>query len=1548
MRQARTIRTAATPRRRLATLALSLAGAIGVLLPGVEAAERAYYFQRASADGGLAQNTVNAILQDRTGFIWVATQGGLHRHDGYGFELFQHDPDDAQSLPDNFVTALAQDASGALWVGTDGAGVLRYDAGNGSFTRTAATVAGSEPAKQAPVTALHFQAGRGLWIADGDGIGLLDPEGARRTPAELRGPADMPIVARRFAVDAGGTLWAATSHGLFRIAADAMAGERIADPQVGSARSVLVDDRDRILVGTDDGLYRVDRGHRVERLWPATPDGPPAAVYDVVQAPDGRLWLALFSNGIAILDPDSGAVERLHQDPRIAGSLPEESVRVLALDRSGQLWLGGDAQGISHTDPAGARFRTLVDDDTLRRHTETNNIRSLLQDAAGELWIGTEGDGLKRYDRAAGRFDYHAEPIDAALPPEDRGRSVRVYTLAAADPQHLWVGTNLGAFRYAPDTRSAEPVPYDPARVDALPDRQVRAIIVGRDGSVWFGTNDGGLARFWPADGSWRRYASVPGDATTLWHPTVAVLHEDRDGRLWIGTADGLNLHDPVTDRMRRIPRSGSDRHSIAGNRVRSIHESDDGTIWIGTHSGLSRMDAIDGASASFTRFLVRDGLPDPAVYGILEEPQGTLWLSTNRGVARLDRASGRITQYTLESGLQGLEFNGGAALRLADGELAFGGPLGLNLFRPQRFADSDFQPRVVATAVQVGDQRRLVADPLAANRIGLSMRDRVFGVEVASLDYAAPMRNRFEYRLEGFDDGWVSGGTRREITYTNLDPGSYTLQVRGTNRDHAWSPDMLQMQVDVAPLWWASAPMKLLYALLALVAIGLPIAGQRRKAAREQQFTRELTEREERLRVAIWGSGDEFWDWEFDGDRMHRIGAEGLLGHGSETTLTGAQWRQGAIHPDDLSRVEQLLAEHVAGRREYFESQHRIRNTAGDWVWVLSRGKIVERDPSGQPMRMAGTARDITTNRAAERERRIAEEVIRSMSEAVTVTGLDFLFTSINPAFTRMTGYLETEIVGRPSSQLNCEQHSDEFHSALRNTLQRTGHWSGEIWQRRKDGEEFLCWLELSEVTDRDGSRTHWVGVLTDITDRKRAEQELRYLANYDTLTGLPNRTLLGERLAHALIRARRHGSKVAVLFLDLDRFKHVNDSMGHAAGDRLLKAAAARIQANVRESDTVARLGGDEFTVIIEDITDQPQAERVALKLIEAFIAPLDIDGRHEVVISPSIGISIYPDHGQVPTDLLKFSDTAMYMAKDKGRNTFQTYTEAMDAQARLRASMVGHLHKAVERGELHLVFQPKMSLSDGRITGVEALLRWKNPELGPIPPVTFIPLAEETGLIVPIGEWVLREACVQLQRWIKAGLNSTTVAVNVSMLQLLRGELYTRLREVIEDFRIPAHRIELELTESMVMANAEQSISTLTQIKSLGVKVAIDDFGTGYSSLAYLKRLPIDTLKIDKEFVGDITTDPDDEAITATVITMAHSLDLDVIAEGVETQEQLDYLREQKCDEVQGNFISPPLDPERIFKLLLDRAAAAGDRERGAGTVHEFPGAAKRPER
>ncbi|MBC7657930.1 MAG: EAL domain-containing protein, partial [Frankiaceae bacterium] len=651
----------------------------------------------------------------------------------------------------------------------------------------------------------------------------------------------------------------------------------------------------------------------------------------------------------------------------------------------------------------------------------------------------------------------------------------------------------------------------------------------------------------------------------------------------------------------------------------------------------------------------------------------------------------------------------------------------------------------------------------------------------------------------------------------------------------------------------------------------------------------------------------------------LYRLGANQLFGQGTLETMSTDEWRNNSVHPDDLPRVQKLLQEHIVGHADIYDSEHRIRGARGEWVWVRSRGKVVERDESGNPVRMAGTARDITAIRRAERERRVALEVLRSMSEAVAVIDLDFCFISVNPSFSRITGYSEGEVTGENSTMLDSSQHSPDFYRRVRDILERTGHWAGEMWQRRKDDEEFLGWIELSEVRDSLGMRSHFVAVVNDITDKKRAEQELRYLANYDTLTGLPNRALLSERLGRAIIRARRQETRVAVLFLDLDRFKDINDSLGHAAGDRLLKAAAARLQSTVSASDTVARLGGDEFTVVLEDVESLVAVERMAREILTAFSTPLDVDERHDVSITSSLGISLYPDHALVPTDLLKYADTAMYQAKAEGRNTYQIYNETMDAEARRRAAIISALRKALERGEFRLVYQPRMSLANGVITGVEALLRWNSGDLGEISPTVFIPLAEESGLIVSIGEWVLGEACRQLKAWRQQGLTEICVGVNVSVLQLLRGNLVAYLKRLLEVTELPADRLELELTESMVMQNAEQTTAMLNELRRLGVSLAIDDFGTGYSSLVYLKRLPIDTLKIDKEFIDDLTRDADDEAITSTIITMGHSLGLTVVAEGVENEAQLNFLRQQRCDEIQGHWLSRPLDGDRCLAFI-----------------------------
>lgn len=688
-------------------------------------------------------------------------------------------------------------------------------------------------------------------------------------------------------------------------------------------------------------------------------------------------------------------------------------------------------------------------------------------------------------------------------------------------------------------------------------------------------------------------------------------------------------------------------------------------------------------------------------------------------------------------------------------------------------------------------------------------------------------------------------------------------------------------------------------------------------------------------LRLALWATGEQFWEYDLAHRRFHRLRADEGTVAGAPITLIPRSGDLPPIHPQDLPAVMQRLESHLRGQTPLFTSEHRIDLAGnGTWAWVRVRGRVTECDASGRALRLAGTARDVTAGRNAEYEYRVASEVMRSMSEAVAVVDADGRFITVNPSFSRMTGYDAAEVVGQPLSILDSRQGSDGSQRLLAQ-VQRAGHWSGDNWKVRKDGEEILCHVESNLVPDASGQRQMYVLVLNDITEQKRAEQELRYLANYDTLTSLPNRTLLSERLSRAVVRARREKGRVAVLFIDLDRFKDVNDSLGHATGDRILRAAAARVQQTVGAQHTVARLSGDEFTVVLEGITSAAEAERVAERIIAAFAEPLPFGDRLELAVSPSIGISLYPDHAQVPTELLKHADTAMYQAKSAGRRTWALYSETMDEKTRHRAILASALRRALEREELKLVYQPRLSISRQQVVGAEALLRWESRELGEISPGQFIPLAEESGLIVEIGSWALRQACLALRSWRQAGLARMSVAVNVSSLQLQRGDLAEVVARVLAETGVDAGGLELELTESVLMANPERSAEVLRACRALGVAVAIDDFGTGYSSLAYVKRLPLTTLKIDQEFVRDIAVDTDDEAITSAIIAMGHSLDLKVVAEGVETAQQLAFLREHGCDEIQGHYVSRALASEQCLAFIHQYYPATAGQ-----AAHEHP--------
>ena len=575
--------------------------------------------------------------------------------------------------------------------------------------------------------------------------------------------------------------------------------------------------------------------------------------------------------------------------------------------------------------------------------------------------------------------------------------------------------------------------------------------------------------------------------------------------------------------------------------------------------------------------------------------------------------------------------------------------------------------------------------------------------------------------------------------------------------------------------------------------------------------------------------------------------------------------------------------------------------------------------NPDGSVGGIIGAVFDITDSKRMEMRMRQAATVFDSSAEGITITAPDGSIIAVNRAFTEITGYGESEVLGRNPRILKSDRQDRDFYRRMWETLHQTGRWEGELWNRRKDGGIYPERLTISAVKDPDGSVMHYVGVFSDITEIKRAADLLDHQAHHDHLTGLPNRLLLEDRLRGALLRAQREQMQVAVLFVDLDRFKNINDSLGHHVGDRVLCEVARRFCALTRESDTVARLGGDEFLIIMEGIHDPAMASRIADKIIDDLrINPVTLE--QEFFVGASIGISLFPRDGDNSSTLLKNADAAMYRAKERGRDTYEFFSDDLTQFSLDRFKMETDLRRAIERDELIVYLQPQFSLWTGELLGAEALVRWQHPRLGLVAPASFIPLAEESGLIVALGAWVQQAACRHWAAWAVAGLNPGVLSINVSGVEFRRGRIQDTVRGVLKATGLPAALLELEITEGAIMNQAENSIQVLHELRATGIGLAIDDFGTGYSSLAYLKRLPLNRLKVDQSFVRGLPDDPEDCAIVRAVIALGHSLQLKVIAEGVETQDQVEFLAREGCDEMQGYLRGKPMPVDEFLREFL----------------------------
>lgn len=692
----------------------------------------------------------------------------------------------------------------------------------------------------------------------------------------------------------------------------------------------------------------------------------------------------------------------------------------------------------------------------------------------------------------------------------------------------------------------------------------------------------------------------------------------------------------------------------------------------------------------------------------------------------------------------------------------------------------------------------------------------------------------------------------------------------------------------------------------------------------RRRQQEEALRQSEERFNLALTGGNDGLWDWDIIADQLYLsprcleiFGIEA----GNEELLT-QDWLK-LLHPEDQPAVHLAMMEHLQGKTVRLELQYRVQRPGGsDYVWVHAGAQAV-RDQHGKAVRLVGVVRDISEQIRREQRLLQAGVMFDCTSEGMLICDAEQNIIDVNNAFCEITGYRADEVIGRTPVLLASGRHDETFYRHMWQQIKGTGRWSGEIWNRRKNGEIYPQWQNIIAVTDHLGQLTHYVAVFADMSLIKRSQEEIDYLAHHDPLTKLPNRLLITERLSTAVNRARRQRQSLGLVFVNLDRFKGVNDSLGHSLGDELLLTAARRMEHLCEEGDTLARLGGDEFVILVERRAAVDELSRLAERIQHAMEAPFKLGGQL-VHMTASIGLSLFPDDGRDGAELLKNADSAVTLAKERGRNSYAFYTQALTEQARRRMSLESDLHLALKHNQLRVYYQLQKDLRSGQWVGLEALVRWQHPEQGVIPPSEFLPVARHTGLMGEIDEFVLHQACLQMRQWLDAGYPLRSMAVNMSGYWMERGDVVSSARQALTHAGLAAAYLELEVTEDEIMQHGEQSESLLDRLSELGVRLAIDDFGTGYSSLLRLKRLPVNKLKIDRGFISDLPGSSNDSAMARAIIALGKSLQLTITAEGIETRAQEALLREFGCDTGQGYLYNQPLPAVEVEKLLQQTEA------------------------
>jgi len=1465
-------------------------------------------FVKYSKSDGLIQNTVTNSLEDSNGFMWFSTFEGVSRFDGYEFKNYRHSRKDIHSLPDNKAKKLLLDFNKNLWVATQN-GLAKYNPLKDNFTNY--NKDNSELNSNEIYTLALNQDGQ-LLVSTAENLYLYDDIADSFLPFNVNGeslPADIKVIFSEQDKTWLGTL----GNGIFILehASNTLFSLKKTNPwNLKIHANYLFDFKkidDSYWLGTDIGAYIVDdKFTSVKHLHTqSTPSIIGNVIRSILQNYNGNTWLGT-TTGVSVLSPKHQLL--LTYDTQNSSNFGLDSSHILSLykDSNDSIWLGTFAGGLYRYNADGSQIKffknTPIGPSEQSESTglSGNIIWGISEDTQGKIWIGTQFNGLSQLDPGNNIFKTFLSQFEHYI-----------WALEVDELDQIWIASSGGLFIYKSSSDTELTL--------------VKTLFPGTDiqklshffGRMWIRT-DNGIVNWIDPKNLQISEIDLAGNKINYIEP----LYVDVDKNLWLSTNLGMVLYNLDSKMVRplTIELETSVRHFT------SVIEVDDGYWLSTTRQGMIK---LEKSSYRVTKKLDHEnGLASNQIcYSI--KINNSIWIShVYGGINEIAIETGEVLQNIASARLGYNELNEGSGLLSTAGKIFFGGTDGLLMFNPDKLSLVANKHTVIENPLQASKaptitQLRLFNLPISvhsdkspllkainlSSSIDLPNESTMLSLKFAQLNPVNPEAVKYRYRLLGLSKKWIETDSEslRRAQFSYLDFGSYEFVVQSKTPLADWS-EPKSLQINIAPPLWLNQNALILYAILSVLTLLYSV-----KQIRSRNTIRQsILDNEERLKLTLWSSGDELWDWDIYQGQVFRSNTWGTLDFPQDDIRVNSSY-EANIHPNDIQRVQQSLNEHLGEKTEHYETTYRAKTYQGEWLWVLDRGKVVARDNNNQPQRMTGTLKNISHSKEAEEQLKLFKRSIETISDGVFITDTSFKFISVNNSYCKYTGETREQAL---ASYLTFHQYPGVFTEEVKKSLQQNGNWFGEVESRHTSGEKYEMDLHVDAITDEDGKISHYVGVFSDITSRKIIEKELLKLSNTDTLTDLPNRSFF--QASHSNIV--RRGTHHALICLDMDNFKKINDSLGHQTGDVLIKQIAKRLQKMAGTQATCYRLGGDEFSILIDNSTDIHHITRFAQTILDSLARPFIIN-KQEFVLGASLGIVFYPEDGRNPQELLKNADTAMYFAKNAGGNKYQFFSGEMNQHA-VRQLQIENLIRHGLKEDLFTVFyQPKVDIASGKLVSMEALVRYEHPEKGLVSPAQFIPLAEQTGQIIEIGEVVLKKACEDTKRWVDAGLFTGRVAVNIAARQFEIPDLDERIMSILQKAGLSALHLECEITEGTLMQNPENALKMMQRLRERGIHLALDDFGTGYSSLAYLKRFPINTLKIDKAFIDDIATSTEDRHMTQAIITIAHNLGLKVVAEGVEHESQLSILRRDKCEMLQGYLYSKPLNAVKFERLLKE---------------------------